>query len=225
MTACCTPKKARRSVLFVTIATLLCSPFAPAADYVYSDTIDLGAVSQQTSWNWNLDAPAFSLVTGDTLSGTISFAGNQRLQFNAMGGGSFDIWARLFSPVLVTGNLTKTTTLNDLQGTIIGENPQEFVGGGIAIAMIFAEAVGQAPNSFSISGFHYSATMTSISGSFESQPGGYLSAAVTSGNGSISVIPEPRAFGLLALGGVALTFCQRRNAIRTMRRWVGRRST
>ena len=197
-------------VLIVTIATLLCSPSAPAADYVYSDTIDLGEVTNQTAWNWQLNAPAFSFVTGDTFSGTISFAGSQRLQFSNMGGGTFDIWTRLFSPVLVTGDLNKTTTLNGLQGTINAQNPQEHNGGGIAVAMIFAEVLGQAPDTFSISGLQYSATMTSISGSFNSQSGGYLSAAVASGNGSISVVPEPSTYALLALGGAAIFLAIRR---------------
>lgn len=199
-----------RTLLAPFLAAFLASSSLRAVDYVYSDTIDLGTVVNQTAWNWSLNAPAFSFTSGDTFSGTINFANGQRLQFSNMGGGTFDIWARLFSPVFVTGDLNKTTALDDLQGTLIGQNPQTSNGGGIAIAMIFAEVTGQSPNTLSISGFQYSATMNSITGAFNSDAGGFFSAAVLSGPGTISVVPEPSTYALLALAGAAALLISRR---------------
>jgi hypothetical protein len=181
-----------------------------ATGYTYSDTIDLGSVSNQQTWNWNLNAPAFSFYIGDTLSGTITFANNESLQFNNLGGGSFHIFTKLFSPVNVNmGDISLSTTLDGLQGTINGSTRNISTQPGLT--MEFADFGTTADGSISITGFHYTATINSINGGvFNSQTGGFLTAQIVTGSGSLSVVPEPSTYALFGLGALALVVAYRR---------------
>ena len=190
---------------------------ARATDYTYSDTIDLGSISNITQYNWYLNAPAISFVSGDTISGIISFAHNDRLQFDNMGGDYFNIWTRYFSAVNVNGgSISAQTTLLNFQG-IIGAGPASVnSGGGAAFALSPSFFISTADNSFSFSGIQYSATINSINGGvFNADPGLFLSAQVLGSHGNFSVVsavPEPSTYALFGLGALALVIATRRRA-------------
>ncbi len=170
-----------------------------AAVYTYNLTVDLNSAEVPSRYllsdEWLLPlGQTINLTSGDTVQGTISFAGNQKLQFTGgLGLNSSGIALRLESPNNAAST-TITTTLNGVNGTLSVPNPITSSSQSDGLIDV-AEALIMTPTAqgtVSITGFSYSAQITSGGGDT------YLADLTASytGSGSIkvSVIPESTSY-------------------------------
>jgi hypothetical protein len=177
-----------------------------AAVYTYNATVDLNA-SQVSSGlespaGWLLPpAPGIDLGVGDTLQGTISFAGNVALQFSgALGSGGTSIFLDFLSPNTTTYTTT-TTTLNGVKGPLSSPNPATSTPNGSSeVVAAVAPILTTTPRgTVSISGISYSALVTSGGG--EAYPD-ELGVSYSPFGITVSVVPESSGYatGAAALG-------------------------
>ena len=179
---------------------------ANATSYVYNDTIDLGNLSSSSGFTWNLSAPAFNLVHGDTISGTISFANNKSIQVNNVATKDFylDLW---LNPSTNSTTLSHTTLLS-YQGA---EDPNQTWGiGSTSGPEIGLYQLIPASSNFSFSGFSYTTTFDPNGLSSISTSGGAILKITTTGD--ISAVPEPSTYALFGLGALAMVIAARRRA-------------
>jgi hypothetical protein len=184
---------------------LLFSLHLKAVVYTYNATITLSAPSTITHLNaeweyfWNLTgAPTFSVQTGDIVQGTISFSGNQALQF--LGPASSAAIYLEFRAVSGSGPLTSvsTTTLNGVAGDLTSQNPMSASSSSGGLSFFPGFAFVFTPTAASFNGFSYSGTMTSGGGNYMPYEVGAFNTDDVPG--AISVIPEPSVCGLMGLG-------------------------
>jgi len=217
-----------RQLPFPVAAALLALALAPAARagiiYNYSPTLDLttGVANGPDATYWyvpghfDATAPSFTLQTGDTLTGTVSFANGLGIQVHNPTSSSFNETARLFLTSNDPANYSTNVlvTLLDPQGQLTGPNPAQSSTGANGAYFLDAGYYGLTPDTVSFYGFTYSIEMLSGSGTFTPQD---LDVFSWSGNSNISVVsavspvPEP-ATGLagIAAGAIALFSRQRR---------------
>lgn len=181
--------------------------------YTYNATVDIS-----TPWNvsnsggqWNYlwiitGAPTFTVRAGDTVRGTISFAGNQALQFlGPVDAGSIAwTWEDFGNPT--PNNTQSTTTLNGITGQLITwPNPTHSSSTSPGGPLAAGSAVIATPTALSFTGFSYSAAVLSGSGNYTPY---FFSAYSPNGSqqGAISVVPEPSKIGLIGIGIFLLMF-------------------
>jgi hypothetical protein len=181
-----------------------------AAVYTYNATIDIStpwSISHAPGlWEyaWLISAaPTFAVQPGDTVQGTISFAGNQALQF--LGPVNTADLTFTLTDSANTGQLStsSTTTLNGVTGPLTWSNPTSSSSAGGGDQFIAGFAGISTPTAVSFEGFSYSTTVLSGSGHYTP----YSMSAYTDHDvpGAISVIPEPSVAGLIALGLIILS--------------------
>ena len=189
-----------------------------AAIYTYNATIDISTPFNIDhpvgSWDylWIISgAPTFTIQPGDTVQGTILFAGNEALQFvGPANNASIDLTWVDFSSTTPTHTLS-TTTLNGVIGLDTLLNPTSsgsFASGEIGTG--FANI--STPTAVSFTGFSYSTEV--VSGSGQYRP--YYFSAYTANDvmGAISVIPEPSMIGVFGIGLIILSRKHRMIAVR-----------
>jgi len=181
-----------------------------AAVYTYNATIDISSpwnVSNSGGqWNylWLITgAPTFTIQAGDTVQGTISFTGNQALQFLgpvSLGSVAW-IWEDFGN---ATPNSTQnTTTLNGITGQLTFPNPTDTSSTSPGGPLVAGYAQIWTPTAVSFTGFSYSTTILSGSGNYTPY---FFSAYSPNGaqQGAISVTPEPSAISLIGIGIIFL---------------------
>ena len=212
--------------LMLNLALLgVAKPAYAGLHYTYSATVDLSAQGVTLPFSyWNTgSAPTFDLQTGDTISGTISFANSQRLQLRDPTGTSVEGMEFVFGSRTIGGSdpalfhWQSSMTLLNVQGQhgFPGASLQSGGSGGsyaVSLAGEFADFVTTTQMSFS--GFDYSAELTSDSGSFTPS---YLRATSFSGEINVVSVPEPAtaAFGMATVAVALLS--RRRNASSAVR--------
>ena len=180
-----------------------------AANYTYSSTLNLASSTvvpdgayEFNSFSFPGGQPTYTLNDGDTISGTISFANNQRLRILDSDGSHFEYLMVRFSPQGSSSSEVNTTIeLLGVTGLLNGSNPQpRSNSGNTVVAALF---FGITPSEVSFSGFNYSITLRpGNTGNNIYQPSdlGIYAAA-----NSVSVIPEPSVWGLISV--VTLGIC------------------
>lgn len=154
---------------------LLLSFHLNATVYTYNATIDITSPFSVSNsggeWNyvWIFSgAPTFTLQSGDTVQGTISFTGNDALQFlgPAYSAGIYLEFADFFSSgPLPSITSVSTTTLNGVAGYLTSQNPTSATSSG-AGSFNPGVALVSTPTAASFNGFSYSGTVTSGSGDY-----------------------------------------------------------
>jgi len=183
---------------------------ARGAIYTYNATLDLSSPFNVSNsggqWNyiWIISgAPRFTLAPGDSVQGTISFAGNQALQFLGPVDTGFVNWEWTdFGSSGSTPNRTGCTmTLNGVNGPLTSPNPSISGTQSPGYSLIAGDSTISTPSTVSFTGFSYSATLLSGGGNFAPY---YFTA-----QGAISVVPEPPVIGLLGTGIIVLLLVKR----------------
>lgn len=185
-----------------------------AAVYTYSATIDMGTPSTISEapggvweYTWQISgAPTFGVQAGDTVQGTISFAGNEALQYlgpvtNA------EIELTLTDPTAGPLSNQSTTTLNGITGSLTGTNVTST--SSASQGNLFIAGIGSisTPTAVSFTGFSYSATVNSGSGQYT--PSVITAYTTNDVPGAIAVIPEPSVAGLIGIGLIILLLRRR----------------
>jgi hypothetical protein len=211
----------RKSRIAAKVCFLLLFSFhLRAAVYTYNATIDISSPFNVSNsggqWNylWIISgAPTFALQAGDTVQGTISFAGNEALQFLGPQTLGDIIWSWYGSG---TANTTSTTTtLNGITGQLSYSNPTYSSGSSPSSSIVAGLSQVWTPSVVSFTGFSYSSTLTSGSGNF----GPYFFSAYSpngSQPGAIAVVPEPSAISLIGLGIILLPLMKKLANMRTV---------
>lgn len=199
------------------VCFVLFSLHLEAAVYTFDTTIDVSAPTYighapgVWEYTWQLSgAPTFTLQTGDTVQGTISFAGNEALQFlGPVTAATIDLY--LVDPPN-TGQLSSdfTTTLNGVAGNPTWQNT--FSGGSSGGAALLVAGIGYITTSTteSFTGFSYSTTMTSGSGNYT--PDSIHAVSPNDVPGAISAVPEPSLASLIGTGLIILSLKRMKNA-------------
>jgi hypothetical protein len=195
---------------------LLFSFHLRATVHTYNATIDISS-----PWNvsnsggqWNYlwifsGAPTFTVQSGDTVQGTISFTGNQALQFQGPVNAGSISWTWTDFGNATPNSTQSTTTLNGIAGQLNWPNPTATSSTSPGSYLEVGNAQVWTPTAVSFTGFSYSATVLSGSGSYTPY---FLSAYSPNGaqQGAISVIPEPSAMGLIGIGIILLLLIKKR---------------
>jgi hypothetical protein len=210
-------KNHKAHITAVFLCWALFSLHLDAAVYTYNATIDPSAPSTVNlapggwEYSWHLSgAPSFTVLPGDTVQGTISFAGNQALQFLGPVGPVTvaDIELTLidrFNVGQIRNN--STTTLNGVTGLLAELNPTTAAGSGGADQLIAALGIISTPTSISFTGFSYSTTV--ISGGGHYTPDAIHAYNPNNAPGAISAVPEPSVAGLTGTGAVLIILLRR----------------
>ena len=141
---------------------------ARAAVYTYSSTLDLSSGTVYPDGSYVYDQflfpggqPTYSVVDGDTITGTITFANNQRLKILDPNGSYSEYMSFRFFPQGSSSSVfTSSVHLLGVTGNLTGSNPQS-VGPSFGNTVIGATFFGMTPDEVSFSGFDYSVTLGS----------------------------------------------------------------
>jgi hypothetical protein len=203
--------------------TLFFLETAHAAEYSFSDTLDLsqspavisGSSDQLDNFYFSGSLPSFDLETGDTISGTITFANNQLLTLTGNPSATDYYLSLLFPTAASSTYLTglSSVTLLGVTGSLTSPNPDAYeTGPGNSILAAEDSGISTA-SSFSFTGFSYSVTLTSSQAVSDVSPS-YVQLGQIGSNANfltVSDAPEPSAWALMACGiGVLVGLCRGR---------------
>jgi len=199
-------RKLGRTVIAACALLGLSAP-GQAVVYTRNIVIDLGTTLATNYSQSTIQAdPVTNLLTGDTITGQISFANNARVTLNDVGSNEYVILYWTPSVIGPTFASTSVASLTGVQGDYVGQSPQTVMSAGCCLATYVG--LGNLTNSsFSFTGLQYSLTLTQGSGSFDANQ-------FTTTAGSIAAVPEPASWATMVAGfGVAGMALRRRRAL------------
>jgi hypothetical protein len=199
---------------------------AEAADYTFSDTLDISQSPTVLSGNSNqLDnfylsgsLPSFDLQPGDTISGTITFANNQALTLTGNPSAT-DYYLSLLFPTSATSPYltgSSTITLLGVTGSLTSPNPEsQSTGPGNSVLSVEDGGISTG-SSFSFTGFTYELTLPIGSQAVDDVTPSYLQVGqIGSAANFLSVgsAPEPSTWALMLCGLGVLAYIAHRRSV------------